>query len=130
MIRCFHFICLASLLMLLPACSGKCKDNLPTKEMASKGVLKADANVQSTSSPTLLIEDQVRAENLLRIAQLHIEQSRKIRADNPKEGIAAARGVLAKYPNTEYAHKARELLRRVPDRWKTRHNITDEELGL
>ena len=79
--------------------------------------------------PTQSLEDQIRAEKLLQSAQMHIEESRKLRMKNPKQGIEDAREVLKQFPNTEHAQKARDLLRRVPDRWKTQHNITDEELG-
>lgn len=79
--------------------------------------------------PTQTLEDQVRAEKLLQSAQMHIEESRKLRMKNPRQGIEDARKVMEEYPNTEHAQKARELLRRVPERWKQRHNITDEELG-
>jgi hypothetical protein len=79
--------------------------------------------------PTQSLEDQIRAEKLLQSAQMHIEESRKLRMKNPKQGIEDARQVLQEFPNTEYAQKARDLLRRVPSKWKTQHNITDEELG-
>jgi len=84
---------------------------------------------QSSDFPTQSLEDEVRAEKLFQSAQMHIEESRKLRMKNPKQGIEDARRILKEFPNTEYAQKARELLRRVPDRWKKRHDITDEELG-
>ena len=84
---------------------------------------------QPPDFPTQSVEDQLRAENLLRAAQMHIEESRKLRAKNPRKGIEAARQVLKEFPGTPFAQQARELLRRVPDRWKKQHNITDEELG-
>ena len=77
----------------------------------------------------LSLEDEVQAEKLLQSAQMHIEESRKLRAKNPRQGIEDARKVLQQYPNTTYADQARELLRRVPDRWRRPYNITDEELG-
>ncbi|MCD6175961.1 MAG: TlpA family protein disulfide reductase [Planctomycetes bacterium] len=88
------------------------------------------ATKRSSDFPTQSLENQVRAENLLRSAQMHIEESRKLRMKNPKQGIEDARRVLTEFPNTEHAQKARELLRRVPDRWKKKHGITDEELGF
>lgn len=75
-------------------------------------------------------EQQVTAENLLRIGQLKIEESITLRGASPEEGIKACRQVLEKYPNTPYAKQAQELLRRVPERYKQEYNITDEELGL
>ena len=93
---------------------------------APKPIPKAD---EHQDFPTQSLEDQIRAEKLLQSAQMHIEESRKLRMKNPKQGIEDARKVLEKFPNTVFAEKARDLLRRVPDRWKTQHNITDEELG-
>jgi hypothetical protein len=95
-----------------------------------KSAPKTDPKVDEHQDfPTQSLEDQIRAEKLLQSAQMHIEESRKLRMKNPKQGIEDAREVLKQFPNTEYAQKARDLLRRVPDRWRTQHNITDEELG-
>ncbi|MCI0498682.1 MAG: TlpA family protein disulfide reductase [Planctomycetales bacterium] len=85
---------------------------------------------QASDFPTQALEDQLRAENLLRSAQMHIEESRKLTMKNPQQGIEDARTVLTEFPGTPYAEQARELLRRVPERWKKRHNITDAELGF
>ena len=93
---------------------------------APKPVSKAE---EHQDFPTQSLEDQIRAEKLLQSAEMHIEESRKLRMKNPKQGIEDARKVLEQFPNTAFAEKARDLLRRVPDRWKQQHNITDEELG-
>ncbi|MBL7214069.1 MAG: hypothetical protein ISS71_00155 [Phycisphaerae bacterium] len=76
------------------------------------------------------LEGQVTADHLLALAQMEIEACRKIRGKSPEKGIVACREVLKKYPNTEYAQQARELLRRVPPQYKKKYEITDEELGL
>jgi hypothetical protein len=89
----------------------------------------AGPRTQFEDFSTQSIEEGVRADKLLQSAQMHIDESRKLHMKNPKQGIEAARKVLSDYPNTEYAERARELLRRVPDRWKEQHKITDEELG-
>ncbi|MDH4203043.1 MAG: hypothetical protein OEV87_09120 [Phycisphaerae bacterium] len=104
--------------------------NEPVK-VKKKGKKKrsAEPRAEFGDFPTQSIEEGVRADKLLQSAQMHIEESRKIHMKNPKQGIEDARKVLSEFPNTEYAERARELLRRVPDRWKKRHNITDEELG-
>jgi hypothetical protein len=75
-------------------------------------------------------EQQITADKLLGLAQMEIEESIKIRGSNPKEGVDACRQILKDYPNTAHAAKAQELLRRLPQRYKERFNITDEELGL
>ena len=40
------------------------------------------------------------------------------------------RQILELYPNTSYAPKARELLRKVPEDKRSRYHITNEEMGL
>jgi hypothetical protein len=78
--------------------------------------------------PTQSIEQGVRADNLLALAQMKIGESMKLRS-NPKQGIEACRQILAEFPNTPYAQQARELLRQVPERYRKMNTITDEELG-
>jgi hypothetical protein len=78
--------------------------------------------------PTLSLEDQIRAEKLLQSAQMEIETKLKLRS-NPKRGIEDCRKILAEFPNTPYAQKAREFLRQVPKRYQEMNDITDEELG-
>jgi hypothetical protein len=40
------------------------------------------------------------------------------------------RQILQQYPDSRYVPKARELLRKMPERERAKYNITDEELGL
>ena len=47
-----------------------------------------------------------------------------------KTGVENCRTLIRDYSHTEYADKARELLRQLPDRDKVRYKITDEEMGL
>jgi hypothetical protein len=84
--------------------------------------------MQSSGPLTLSLEDQVRAQHLLELAQMKIGESLRLRS-NPKQGVEACREILAQFPNTQYAQQARELLRQVPERYKKMNNITDEELG-
>lgn len=44
--------------------------------------------------------------------------------------IELCRKIIADYPDKKYADEARILLRQVPERFRDRYNITDEELGL
>ena len=47
-----------------------------------------------------------------------------------KKGIDMCRDVLRDYPDTKYANQARDLLKTVPERYRKRYNVTDEEMGL
>ncbi len=47
-----------------------------------------------------------------------------------KRGVDMCRAIIRDYPGTEYAHEARQMLRQVPERHRSRYNITDEDMGL
>jgi hypothetical protein len=49
---------------------------------------------------------------------------------NPRKGVEKCRNILEKYPNTKYSEEARMLLRQVPERYRKRYRITNEEMGL
>lgn len=83
---------------------------------------------QDFDSQTQLLIDQDKANRLLNTAELEIGKGLKLRS-NPGKGIEACREILVQFPNTQYAQRARELLRKVPERYKKMNNITDEELG-
>lgn len=47
-----------------------------------------------------------------------------------KQGIELCRKVIRTYPNTKYADQGRQLLRKIPERYRERYNVTNEEMGL
>ena len=47
-----------------------------------------------------------------------------------KQGIELCREVIKSYPNTKYADQGRQLLRKVPETYRKRYNVTNEEMGL
>lgn len=99
----------------------------PNRPQAGRGPERMQAVPGMESDfPGQELMDEYDAQKLLQMAQMKIEQSRKL--GNPRDGIAAARKVIEKYPNTPEAQKAKELLRRVPDRYKKEYGITEEEL--
>ncbi len=87
----------------------------------------ADPNGVSAASgtPEMSLQDQVTAEKLLAGATIEIEASRDIRGKSPAKGVTACKTVLEKYPGTVYAEQARELLRRVPERYWETYKIHD-----
>jgi len=100
----------------------------PNQPRVDRPRLPTQAVPDESDFPGQELEDQYDAQKLLQLAQMKIEQSRTIRGSSPEQGIIAARKVIEKYPNTPEAQKAKELLRRVPDRYKQKYNITEEEL--
>lgn len=130
------FVCLLLSVLWLSACSktpdsSESESVLPDKEVQQQERVQQEPRQQKTIQyRELSLEDQIKAQNLLREGQLHIELSRKLRMEDPGKGIEACRKVLAEYGDTEYAGQAIALLRKVPERYKQDYNITDEELGL
>ena len=47
-----------------------------------------------------------------------------------KTMVESCRKILREYPQTPYAEKARQLLRRIPKRHRSKYDLTNEELGL
>ncbi len=100
------------------------------KESKSKPAAKPKpAPKKPAEKPELSLADQVAAEKLLTQAEVQIETCRKLPGKSPLLGIQACRKVREKYPNTEYAEKARYWLRKVPEKYREKYEITDEELG-
>jgi len=44
--------------------------------------------------------------------------------------VRYCRLILENYPETSYAEKARQMLREIPERYRSRYKITDKEMGL
>lgn len=80
---------------------------------------------KSVEPVEMSLEDQDKANRLLSLAQLEIEACRTIRGKSPAKGVDACKEILEKYPGTSYAEKAREQLRRVPDRYWEKYGIAD-----
>jgi hypothetical protein len=75
-------------------------------------------------------EDKVQAETKVGVARdLYMKLGKKPGL-NYREGVKLCREVMRKYPGSEYADQARELMRQVPDNERAQYGITDEELGL
>jgi len=72
--------------------------------------------------------DEYAASKLYENAKAFIKMGRRI--TTPKRGIEMCRELIAKYPNTKYSEGARMLLREVPERFRERYGITNEEMGL
>jgi hypothetical protein len=94
----------------------------------------ADANsVHSKSGKSgeddpLQMGSDIQAETLYNHAKSFLKGSRTTSL-TAGPGVQACRQILQQYANTEWAAKARALLRDLPDELKTRYNITSEETG-
>ena len=79
----------------------------------------------------LSFEDEFRAGKLFNLAV----QERKLgRLPGVKLGyknmVDHCREIIQRWPDSEYAFKARRMLRDIPQRYRKRYNITDEEIDL
>ncbi|MHC4394741.1 MAG: hypothetical protein ACYS1A_03730 [Planctomycetota bacterium] len=70
----------------------------------------------------------VEAERLYNMALTQYRIGRKIMGF--KQMVGYCRELFDKYPNSPEAAKARVLMRNMPERYRERYNVTDEELGL
>ncbi len=77
----------------------------------------------------LPIEDQIQAERLYQMALTEFKIARKPMMTYYRM-VRYSRELLEKYPDSPEAAKARVLLRKMPERERKRHKITDEEMGL
>jgi hypothetical protein len=71
-----------------------------------------------------------RAEQLLETAKGFFKIGDRLQYHTYAKPIEMCRTVINDYPNTKYAEQARTLMRQVPERFRARYNITDQELGL
>jgi len=71
-----------------------------------------------------------RAETLLENAKAFFKIGNRLQYHTYAKPIEMCRTVIKDFPNTKYAEQARVLMRQVPERFRERYHITDEELGL
>ena len=77
----------------------------------------------------LSLEDKVDAERLLEFAISQFEIGR-LPGMGFKPMVDSCRQIIAKYPDSVYAFKAKRVLADMPERYRKRYNITTEEIDL
>lgn len=93
----------------------------------------AEKTIQTQSDDQTKSNDEFfdpRAETLLENAKAFFKIGNRMQYHTYAKPIEMCRTVIKDYPNTKYADQARVLMRQVPERFRERYNITDEELGL
>jgi hypothetical protein len=71
-----------------------------------------------------------RAETLIENARAFFKIGNRLQYHTYAKPVEMCRTVIKDYPNTKYSEQARILMRQVPERFRERYSITDEELGL
>ncbi|MDD5011403.1 MAG: hypothetical protein PHQ00_04700 [Phycisphaerae bacterium] len=71
-----------------------------------------------------------RAETLVEHARAFFKIANRLQHHTYSKPVEMCRTVIKDYPNTKYAEQAQTLMRQVPERFRQRFDITDDELGL
>ena len=75
-------------------------------------------------------EERVDAEKLFEMALFHRKEGRLPgMSSGYKLMVDYCRQIIQKYPDSEYAFKARRMLGTLPARFKERYKVTDEEIN-
>jgi len=132
----------------LPAVEPVRPAQLPSAEPNTSHTLTVDVNKtavntqqpQTTPTPNTVpppAKQQVdedffdpQAETLLENARAFFKIGGILPSHAYQNPINMCRQVIKDYPGTKYAQEAQILLRQVPERFRERYNLTDEELGL
>ncbi len=79
----------------------------------------------------LSFEDEFQAGKLFNLA---VQERKMGRLPGIKLGyknmVDHCREIIRRWPDSEYAFKARRMIRDIPQRYRKRYNITDEEINL
>jgi hypothetical protein len=77
----------------------------------------------------LTMEQKVEAERLFEMALFHSKQAR-LPGMSFKKMVDYCREIIQRWPESEYAFKAKRMLRHMPERHRARYDITEEEIDL
>jgi hypothetical protein len=102
--------------------------NMARRKITDANSVRSKSGNSGEDDPLQMGSD-IQAETLYNHAKSFLKGSRTTSL-TAGSGVPLARQILQQYPNTEWAPKARALLRDLPDDLKTRFNITNEEMGL
>ena len=78
---------------------------------------------------TLTEIEQVEAERLFNWA-LNCRKQGRLPGVGYKNMVDVCRDIISRFPQTNYDYKARRILADIPERYRERYNITEEEINL
>lgn len=110
--------------------------NEPPKPAVPKETIQNSEPAPQTPSPAAAkteIDEEFfdpRAETLIENAKAFFKIANRLQYHTYAKPVEMCRTVIKDYPNTKYSEQARLLMRQVPERFRDKYNITDEELGL
>lgn len=77
----------------------------------------------------LSIEDEVQAQKLFEMAMFH-RKSGRLPVMSYKKMVGYCREIIERWPDSEYAFKAKRMLADIPERYRKMYDITEEEIDL
>jgi hypothetical protein len=77
----------------------------------------------------LSIEDEIQAQKLYEMAMFH-RKSGRLPVMNYKKMVDYCREIIKRWPDSEYAFKAKRMLGDIPERYRKMYDITEEETDL
>ena len=106
---------------------GQMKNIKPPNQLTPRTIPNTPNPGQQPEDDDELTPESFQAQKLLSAANDFIKMGR---FTTYKQGIELCREVIKSYPDTKYADQGRQLLRKVPERYRERYNVTNEEMGL
>lgn len=76
----------------------------------------------------LSAEDEAAAQKLFEMALFHRKAGR-LPGLRFKKMVDYCREIIERWPDSEYAYKAKRMLADIPERYRKRYNVTDEEIS-
>ncbi len=89
---------------------------------------------QAQAQPTqqfrqLTEEEEAEAQRLLEWA-IQSRKMGRLPAISYKQTVDTCRQIIKQFPDTEYEFKAKRILADIPEQYRSRYNITEEEIDL
>jgi hypothetical protein len=128
-------------ILLLPTCKKKPEPEKTFYDIAAQddARLRAEpvvkepnqaAQLQAKPKFKELAEDeQIEAERLLEWA-IQTRKMGRLPAVSYQQTVDACRGIIKKFPGSEYEFKAKRILADIPEQYRKEYKITDEEINL
>jgi len=106
----------------------------PKQAQPTETARTQDRIQQTQAQPTkqfrqLTIEEDVEAQRLLEWA-IQSRKMGRLPAISYKQTVDTCRQIIKQFPDTEYEFKAKRILADIPEQYRSRYNITEEEIDL
>jgi hypothetical protein len=107
-------------------------ETAPAKKRLEPEPPRAVKQVEGEPKPQfkeLSLEEKVEAEKLFEMALFH-RKSGRLPVLGYKKMVDYCREIIERWPDSEYAFKAKRMLRDIPEQYRKTYGITEEEIDL